>query len=136
MSQFDDIFSDIGWPVFDEHVGQTVVYSDPDHQPVSLTASVSGEESNEEQGPDGTIQRKRTRTVTISTDITADSGGIADPRSVARGRSVTVTVDGEEWPVIQVCRKPGNLAELTCSTSGARRVKVGRGGGGGGGGGG
>jgi hypothetical protein len=126
MSRFDDLFSDCGWPALTDHLGESVVYSDPECEAVTLTAVVSGSRSNDSPGEEpGIVRRTRTRSVLISTDADAVGGGIANPRTSAGGRPVTVTIGDEVWPVTNVERGPGNIAKLTCTSSGAKRIRPG-----------
>lgn len=116
MSVVSDILSDAAAPLAMALVGQSVTYIDGQTDAVTVTAMVGAELVTAERGEEGRELNVRERVVTVSTDVTAESGGLANPLA---GGTVTLT-DGTRWTVKRggVVRKGGNLADLTCVYAG------------------
>jgi len=108
MSTFDSMITDHGTPLMLDIGGRSVIYEEPDADPVTLTAIV-GDEIAEPQADADSDKVDRVRMVDVPTDSTTSSGYIADPKRYAK-----VTIDGEEYVVDEVQRKDGTMCQLKC----------------------
>lgn len=94
MSRFASIFEEIGVPALMEHGGRSVIFHDPEQQPVTLTAIVGDVAMPGESDAEGNVTHRQVRTVTIGKDPDAATGGLA---SVSRDG--TFAIDGVLWAV-------------------------------------
>jgi len=106
VSRFDTQYAAGGRPGLFHHLGQTITYSAPDQDDVTLTALV-GTVEQRLQADDAGERLVSGRSVTITTDPTAAQDGVADPR-----RTAVVTIDGTRWSVVSVTTLSANLARL------------------------
>ncbi|GEM_PF-2051882 len=123
MSQFDTIYSDSAWPNLVHTLGQTVTYvTAPDAVGATTSTDIEAVVSGEQQH---TMQLDRrtelitTRVMTITTDDTSATGGIATPETNA-----TVIIDSVEWAIEAVTEGAGRTAALHLKKIGP--VTVGR----------
>jgi len=108
MSTFDSMITDHGTPLMLDIGGRSVVYEEPDADPVTLTAIV-GDETAESQADADSDKVDRVRMVDVPTDSTTSSGYVEEPKRYAK-----VTIDGEEYVVDEVQRKDGTMCQLKC----------------------
>jgi len=108
MSTFDSMITDHGTPLMLDIGGRSVVYEEPDADPVTLTAIV-GDEIAEPQSEQDADQMQRVRYVDVPTDADTPGGYVSDPKRYAK-----VTIDGETFSVDRIERRDGTMCQLRC----------------------
>ena len=107
MSRFDQSFTR-GAEMLAVNNGSTVIYTQPDANPVTLTQAMVGMiETREDFDAEGGRTLRRMRSLTISIDPASAGGGIAAPT-----KRDDVEIDGERWSVESVRMYSGNLVTL------------------------
>ena len=111
-SAFDTMFADAGVPTLMETLGTAlVVYSDPEVDPVELTAIVGNMEVVEVEGTTSGGRRKLARrTFLITTDPAGTYGGVANPKLAARMEMT----DGEVWEIESIEAQGSSMTKLNC----------------------
>ena len=111
MSRFDSMFAGSGLPLLMYQAGQAITYTPVTGSAVSLTAIVGEVSTLEEDDDDGRTSRA-SRDVTIATDPSASTGGVAAP-SLAD----TVTIGSDIWPVESIEALAGSFVRLRVARS-------------------
>ena len=111
-SAFDTMFAGSGVPALMDTLGTAlVVYSDPEVDPVTLTAIVGNMEVAEVDGTTSGGRRKLARrTFLISIDPAGPYGGVEIPRLSAH----LEMPDGEVWEIEGIEAQSGSTVKLNC----------------------
>ncbi len=108
MSKFSDLVNSMGVPLLMDQLGDvdSVVYTPAGGVPVTLTAIIGPEETEQGQDEGGRCERV-TREVVITTDPDSEYGGVAEPATNA-----TATAKDATWAVEEILSKTDSLARL------------------------
>lgn len=120
-SEFDQNFADVAVGALMDNQGTTVTYKDPGREDVDVTAIVSQETREEDDGQSHHRGWRRVRNVTFTRDEQSTYGGVATPLV---GAVVVITEAGvtEEWNVASVVSMCENFVTLKVVNGETRSV--------------